>query len=269
VTSAKFDPELYARRPWYHDFSALGYDTVFLDRPIPLREKAARVGRFFSSRLPGRRSSPLRQNRLGFADIYRRRPSSHVINQRTKEKDLIGLAESALGRLPPDASSLDLFCADGYYACRLKTIAPGARVTGVDLDERAVGRAEIIARKLGLEITFGCVDAREALRGDTAFDLLLCAGGLYHLEDPASLLHRARSACRGFALFQSVVTTTTEDDDYFEAPAPGLSHGSRFSDAWLGSRLREAGFEIEEHRRVELPGNLRPEDRGSSYFLCR
>ncbi len=36
---SQVDPELYALRPWYHDFSSLGFDTAFLGVPFTLEER--------------------------------------------------------------------------------------------------------------------------------------------------------------------------------------------------------------------------------------
>jgi hypothetical protein len=41
---AQVDPELYTLRPWYHDFSALGFDTTFLEVPLTLGERVQRAG---------------------------------------------------------------------------------------------------------------------------------------------------------------------------------------------------------------------------------
>jgi hypothetical protein len=68
---------------------------------------------------------------------------------------------------------------------------------------------------------------------------------------------------------QSVVTLETEDRDYFVQPAKGWRHGCRFTHRWLAARLEEVGWHVLEAARAELPGNHRPHDRGSSFFLCQ
>lgn len=128
-----------------------------------------------------------------------------------------------------------------------------------------------MARRLGLpDVEFVRDDVEDFLeRSSKTYDLVLCAGGLYHSSEPVGLLRRVRRASRGFAVLQSVVTLETEDEGYFVRPAPGWRHGCRFTHAWLRQRLREIGFRVEEEARAELPGNRRRRDRGSSFFLCR
>jgi hypothetical protein len=68
---------------------------------------------------------------------------------------------------------------------------------------------------------------------------------------------------------QSVVTLETEDPDYFVEPAKGWRHGCRFTHRWLAARLEAVGWHVIDAARAELPGNHRPHDRGSSFFLCQ
>src|SRR3990172_699706 len=140
----QFVRDLYELRPWYHDFSALGLDTTFLQVPLTLGERLRGILQFDGTSRPS-----------SIRDIFRRSPSSHVLNQRIKEKHLIRLLTGALSELEPRPVCLELFCADGYYSCRLATLAPGAEVTAVDLDPEHIQRAETIARYLRLpNLTF-------------------------------------------------------------------------------------------------------------------
>jgi hypothetical protein len=107
------------------------------------------------------------------------------------------------------------------------------------------------------------------LQEPKTYDLVLCAGGLYHLERPNVFLELLRPVTRGYLVVQSVVTLETEDPSYFISPTPGLRHGSRFTHAGLERWLVEAGWQILAQDRNELPGNKLARDRGSSYFLCQ
>jgi hypothetical protein len=66
-----------------------------------------------------------------------------------------------------------------------------------------------------------------------------------------------------------VVTLATDEERYFESPAPGWTWGCRFTSAGLKRMLRDSGFEILHAYENELFGNERREDRGSVYALCR
>ena len=273
---AQVDPELYTLRPWYHDFSALGFDTTFLEVPLTLGERVQRAGQVVGAVL-GRawgepRTSPVPRERARSArEVLRRLPSPHLLNQPVKERHLLGLVARALSTLGPLPACLELFSADGYYSCRLKTLSPHARITGVELDPEQIRRAETIVRRLGFdEVGFRQEDAWTFLeRSREAYDLVLCAGGLYHLSDPGRLLQAVTRVARGCLVVQSVVTLETEDAGYFVQPAKGWQHGCRFTHGWLRARLEALGWRILEEARAELPGNRRPHDRGSSFYLCR
>ena len=270
------DPELYALRPWYHDFSSLGFDTAFLGVPLTLGERAQRayevVAAILGRAWRGPRTTPVpREGARSIRDVLRRAPSAHLLNQPVKDRHLMTLVARALSALGPDPACLELFSADGYYSCRMKAFSPGARITGVELDPAHVRRAEAITRRLG----FGGVAFRQddvwrfVDRADETYDLVLCAGGLYHVSDPARLLETLRRVARGYLVVQSVVTLETEARDYFVQPAKGWQHGCRFTHGWLRARLDELGWRVLEEARAELPGNRRSHDRGSSFFLCR
>jgi 2-polyprenyl-3-methyl-5-hydroxy-6-metoxy-1,4-benzoquinol methylase len=272
---SRFDAELFALRPWYHDFSALGFDTIFRNVPLTPGERARRAAELVSSKLrrirPGPRTSPVPKEQVrSIREVFRRVPSSHMVNQPVKEKHLFGFIRRALSDLPPSPSCLELFCADGYYSCQIKTLEPRATVTGIDLAEDHIARATTMARRLDLQgITFRREDVWAFLeRSSERHDLVLCAGGLYHLSAPARLLAKLRSVSRGYVVLQTVVTLETEDRDYFVSPAPGWQHGCRFTHAWLLGQLADLGWRIVAESRAELPGNPRPQDRGSSFLLC-
>jgi SAM-dependent methyltransferase len=270
------DPELYALQPWYHDFRVFGLDTTFLGVPLTLEERMRRAVEVLGARLtrlwPGRRTSPVRrEGARRLREIVRRVPSPHLLNQPVKERHLVRLVERALAALGPRPSCLELFSADGYYSCRIRMLAPEAHITGVELDPDHVRRAETIVRRLAFgNVRFRRADVRTFLEASTeTYDLVLCAGGLYHLSDPARLLEAARRVGNRYLVVQSVVTLETEDRDYFVQPAKGWRHGCRFTHGWLAARLEEAGWHILDAARAELPGNHRPHDRGSSFFLCQ
>ncbi|MCU0580136.1 MAG: class I SAM-dependent methyltransferase [Desulfobacterota bacterium] len=195
----------------------------------------------------------------------------HRLNQPYKEAYLIPYLRQALEALPPDPVCLELFCADGYYSCLMARMKPRAVVRGVDRSLPDLERARAAAKTLGFSrVTFHPDDVFHFLQSvETSFDLVLCAGGLYHLARPFHLLNELRRVTRGFLVIQSAVTLESEAADYFITPAPGWKHGSRFTHAGLRQGLEKAGWRILDQARNELPGNRRRCDRGSSYFLCR
>ncbi len=257
------DPRIDALRPWYHDFSSLGLDTGSAPAG-KLRRAAARFVQLCSRTLPGGLGRSLNRRASAL------RSSAHRINQGHKESVLVPFLEEALRRLHKEPSCVDLFCSDGYYCCVIARISPAADVLGVDLGESDLERARLASRLLEMErIRFAREDVPSFVSQVAGrFDLVFCAGGLYHLDEPRALLADLRRVCSGFLVLQTVVSLENEASDYFESPAPGWSHGCRFSHARLAGWLEELGWRVKETERNELTGNNRPRDRGSSYFLC-
>jgi hypothetical protein len=273
---SQVDLELYALRPWYHDFSSLGFDTAFLGVPFPLEERArlaCEATRAVLMRLlGGRRTTPVpRERPRSIRDVLRRAPTSHLLNQPVKERHLMRLVARALSGLGPGPDCLELPSADGYYSCRIKALSPRARVTGVELDPGQVRRAETITRRLAFrDVTFHQADVWSFVgRPNRAYDLVLCAGGLYHVSDPARLLQAGKPIVRGYLVVQSVVTLETEDPGHFVQPASGWQHGCRFTHAWLRARLEDLGWRVLEEARAELPGNPGPTIEGRASSCAR
>lgn len=262
-------PEIHRLRPWYHDFSRLGLETRF--ESGPWRPERAILG-LFERLVRGREPGAVEkgQRLLSRASLGIGTPS-HLRNQRVKEAVLIPFLRRCLEELGERPSCLDLFCADGYYSCTIASLAPSARVTGIDLDEREIERARTAARVLELPgAEFVCADADRWIEASRErFDLIFCAGGLYHLSRPELLLARLSKISVRYLVLQSVVSLENQELEYFEAPAPGWRHGSRFSHDRLVAWLGEYGWEIVDQLLHELPGNRHLRDRGSSCFICR
>ena len=214
---------------WYHDFSKLGLETP-------------------------------------------QRPGIYGPNQRCKEWMIVSYLLMAMeyvrresGRSP---TVLELFCADGYYS-HVAAHWGASRVKGIDKDPTEISFAQEASKRLLHDsiCEFEIGDVFEKIRG--GFDILLCAGGLYHLSDPKALLIKIREMAPKYLICQSVVTLATDEERYFESPAPGWTWGCRFTSAGLKRMLRDSGFEILHAYENELFGNERREDRGSAYALCR
>lgn len=251
-----FHEDIYDLRPWYHNFARLGLQTDFGDMQSGLLRRvrlAIRKGEW-----------------LSLKKLLKAQPSSHMINQHHKEEVLVPYLTRCLHDLRDEPDCLELFCADGYYGCLMKSLSSGARVTGIDRNPNDIRRAQAAARVLGFEnMTFIETDVYDYLLTAPSFDLVMCTGGLYHLADPRHLLELLHPLTKVNLVVQSVVSLETESPDFFVTPAPGWRHGSRFSHGMLERWLIETGWEIVEQARNELTGNDRALDRGASYFVCR
>lgn len=189
-----------------------------------------------------------------------------VENQKCKTEPITRLIRRALELCPSSRRGVELFCADGYFA-QIALNEGADYLLGVDLNEVYLAQANLMARLRGTRetVAFKKLDVFD-LTGE--FDFAICAGGLYHLEEPAKLMRQLRDQVNHALVIQTVYSKSTNDVDYFEAPAPGWTWGCRFSYHYLVTMVEEAGWRILHAETNELLGNERPEDRGSAYLLC-
>jgi len=143
-----------------------------------------------------------------------------------------------------------------------------ARAVGIDSDRDGyLGSAESIRAALGLDnVEFRKGDVRH-LDQNERFSIVANVGGLYHMEDPESVLDLSYAMCERFLIVQTVVSMLNDDPEYFEAPAPGLPWGSRHSRSSFDRMLRARNWRILDSCFAVLEANDRPEDRGSLFYL--
>jgi tRNA (mo5U34)-methyltransferase len=136
-------------------------------------------------------------------------PSVH----RTRLELIEGPVRAALSAAGPDATALDLACNEGWFSQRL--LEWGARsVVGIDIRDVNIRRAELLREHYGisperLSFRVGDVyglDADELGR----FDVVLLLGLVYHVEDPAGLVRRARAFTKGLCVIESQLTRQNE-----------------------------------------------------------
>jgi 2-polyprenyl-3-methyl-5-hydroxy-6-metoxy-1,4-benzoquinol methylase len=186
-------------------------------------------------------------------------------NQAAKQEPLFRLLDAALPRAGADVAVLELFCADGFYG--LWAARQGARrVVGVDTDPREIAKARLAAKLLGVSgAEFRVADV---FATSDRVPVAICAGGLYHLSDPARLLRQLRDQVSAALVVQTVYHLGRPEPDYFESPAPGWTWGCRFSREYLLAMVERCGWRVEHAEANVLTGNDRPADRGSAYLLC-
>ena len=110
----------------------------------------------------------------------------------------------ALARLP-GASALDIGCGGGILAESMAR--QGARVTGIDLSEKALEVARLHLAESGLQVRYELSSAEEfAGRHPDRFDVVTCMELLEHVPEPASTVAAcARLAKRGGRVFFSTI----------------------------------------------------------------
>ena len=111
--------------------------------------------------------------------------------------------------------------AKGLYA--LEFAQHGAEVIGIEGRLPSLAKAEFCRQVFGLEnLRFVQGDVREA---DAAiygtFDVVLCSGILYHLDQPAvfDVLKAMRAMCRGVLIIDTRVASTSETEAAYEGVA--------------------------------------------------
>lgn len=198
-------------------------------------------------------------------------PGHYAANQRAKAPILTAYIALAAADVLETASRFtfaELFCADAYYAMVASRLGATSSL-GLDNErDRYSAQSDVIAERLGLE-GFGFV------RGDVAdmaellepTDVVANVGGLYHVSNPVEVLRASYELARRYLIVQCVVSLATDDDQYFEAPAPNWDWGSRFSLVSFDRMMREQDWNIITWHANELTGNDQPSDRGSVYYL--
>ncbi|MEC7984898.1 MAG: class I SAM-dependent methyltransferase [Myxococcota bacterium] len=273
----RFHQMIYDARPWYHDFSSLGIQTHFREQT---QERTIRgflsdysprylVDKFFSK--------PRHYLKKAYAAALRREKLMKTINvnggnQQRKEKYILPYLEEAFlsckSKGVEKPSTLELFCADGYYSFWMQRTYELQNLKALDLNERRIKQAKVMNSVLQSDIEFQYMDVYD-LSPEERYDVTLCAGGLYHVHDPKRVLELCHTITRHYVVVQSVISLESEDEDYFVTPAPGWKHGSRFSNARLRKWIEEVGFEILEQGRDRLDNDAPLSSRGTAYYLCK
>jgi hypothetical protein len=198
-------------------------------------------------------------------DFYRQ-------NQLQKEPLIVGYMLYAMGKLKAQGvkpvSVCELFCADAFYSFVARRFGAD-RCDAFDSDRDGfLAQARIVDKLLNEEQNVGIhkVDMFD-MPADYRASVVVNAGGLYHVADPLRAVEMSYAMAEHYLVIQTVVTLTTEDENYFVTPAPGWTWGSRFTFAYLQRELLKRGYKILDTQRNIFTFNERPEDRGNAFFL--
>jgi tRNA (mo5U34)-methyltransferase len=127
--------------------------------------------------------------------------------------------EQIRASIPEDLNgwtALDIGCNAGFYTFELAR--RGARVTGIDYDERYLDQARWAARQFGVEdrAEFRRMQVYDLARADESWDLVLFMGVLYHLRYPLLGLDIVARRVRRLLVFQ---TLTMPGEEVLDTPA--------------------------------------------------
>jgi len=137
-------------------------------------------------------------------------PELHTVHD-TRAAILGPVVRDALARAGPDATAIDLACSEGWFGHRLLEWG-AASVLGVDIRAENIERAEMLRDHFGISpkrLAFETADVYE-LADRAPFDVVLCLGLVYHLENPVGALRVARELTRGVCVIESQLTEQAE-----------------------------------------------------------
>lgn len=165
----------------------------------------------------------------------------------------LGLLEApvreVLSAAGPNARVIDLACNEGWFSHQL--LEWGASyVLGVDIRPRVIRRAELLRAHFDIpqdRLELRCADVFDLNVSELGtFDVVLCLGLVYHLENPVGAMRIARALTGGICVIESQLTRQNEpimlgngqSDIYEESPA---SYGARVETDWESNMLASAG----------------------------
>ena len=145
------------------------------------------------------------------------------------------VARAALERASGPATAIDLACSEGWFAHRL--LDWGAEtVTAVDIRRENIHRATLVRERLGISAGRLRLQTDDVFDLDVAalgtFDVVLCFGLIYHLENPVGALRIARALTRGVCMVETQLT---------EQVAP-IRHGWGQTGVFMEQEASWAGF---------------------------
>jgi hypothetical protein len=124
-----------------------------------------------------------------------------------------GPVRAALSAAGPNATVIDLACNEGWFSHRVLEWG-ASRVLGVDIRPRLIRRAELVRAHFGIppeRLELRCADVFDLNASELGtFDVVLCLGLIYHLENPIGAMRVARALARGLCVIESQLTRQEE-----------------------------------------------------------
>jgi Methyltransferase domain len=198
-------------------------------------------------------------------------PSIH----RTRAKIIEPVVRAALAEAGPAARALDRACNEGWFAHRLLEWG-ASEVIAVDVRAENIHRAALVRDHFGLAAErLGLLEGDVYDLGPDAlgrFEVLLCLGLIYHLENPIGALRIARSPTAGTCVVETqttrqeepIVTTWGKTDQTMalEASRAAYAEPAAEQDATTLASVGPGG-----QPRAE-PGGIPPGDAGRGLRRC-
>ncbi|HEY2141438.1 MAG TPA: class I SAM-dependent methyltransferase [Solirubrobacteraceae bacterium] len=155
----------------------------------------------------------------------------------------------ALAATGSSATVLDLARNEGWFSHRMLEWG-ASRVVGVDIRPRLIHRAELLRDHFGISperLQLRCADIFSLDASEFgSFDVVLCLGLIYHLEDPIGAIRIAHALTKNVCAIESQLTRQNDpvvhgwgaSDQYKETSA---SFAARFEAGHESNLLASAG----------------------------
>jgi SAM-dependent methyltransferase len=156
----------------------------------------------------------------------------------------VQLVADLLGKPLAQARVLDLACLEGHYA--IEFALHGADVTAIEIREANIEKARYAKQQMGLErLTLVQDDVRNvSLEKYGPFDVIICAGFIYHLDVPDVFhtMERLAQMCSRLTIIESQMSMKDQDRVeyqgqtywglWYQEHAPEASEEDKLADRW-------------------------------------
>lgn len=126
----------------------------------------------------------------------------------TRKVMMAGVIEHHFANRINTITSVDIGCHEGYYSVALAQMGVKS-ILGIDAREDNLKRARFIAQILQLPIEYQA-GTLESLTTTRRFDLTLCLGLLYHVENPVLCIRNLASITNELCLIETQVVDEVE-----------------------------------------------------------
>jgi len=161
-----------------------------------------------------------------------------------------------LMQIPEDLTNkkvLDIGAWDGFFSFEFER--RGAKVLSIDIwDEAALANFLFAREKLNSKVEYKKIDIHELNPNIGQFDIVFCAGVLYHLRYPLKALECVRSVTKGVLILETVAMIPFTHEHFpmigfFPGDKEAIASGRQWGICaaptifWLKEALYSAGFD--------------------------
>ena len=183
---------------------------------------------------------------------------SATIQRSYTNRDAVQVADFLVPHLSEGQSLLDCGCGPGPLTLGFAEIVAPGRVVGIDIEPTMIDQANQLAADSEVDnLEFKVGDINDLPFGDDEFDVVFSSAVIEHLSDPVRALREMLRVTKPGGIgavirtdwsFPFIVPECPELSRFFELFEGGFNRigGSLNRGRFLGSHMREAGFDVVE-----------------------